>query len=179
MKRHADQKNHAKHANIQTGDYVLAKQRKENKLSTPFKPTPMVVTETKGSMITACPTHGDPVSLTRNSSRFRKLKHGQPQYYSILEPCESDMTPHDMDEIPQFAELSPKNLSVPHTPAKAKIQNPSSPVQTPTHTPTTPCVPTQISPSHAQANITCSPKHLSDTARRIERPSRIKKPLPS
>lgn len=75
MKSYADDKNHAKHAGIQKGDFVLAKQKTDNKLTTPFKPTPMVVTATKGFMVTARPTKGHAGTLTQNSSHFRKLKH--------------------------------------------------------------------------------------------------------
>ena len=48
-----DTRNHATLSDIKTGDFVLLKQQKQNKLSTPFNPIPMIVTDTKGSMLTA------------------------------------------------------------------------------------------------------------------------------
>ncbi|KAI0233131.1 hypothetical protein LSAT2_016607 [Lamellibrachia satsuma] len=53
MKRYADKHANASPANPQQGDVVLVQQQKVNKLSTPFSPEPAVVSETKGSMITA------------------------------------------------------------------------------------------------------------------------------
>ena len=40
MKKYADKRNHAKNINLQIGDYVLVRQQKKNKLSTPFGKTP-------------------------------------------------------------------------------------------------------------------------------------------
>ena len=53
MKQYGDKRNHAKNINLQIGDYVLVRQQKKNKLSTPFGKTPYRVTEIKGTMITA------------------------------------------------------------------------------------------------------------------------------
>ena len=56
MKRCADKRAKASPAN-RPGKAVLVQQQKVNQLSTPFSPEPMVVNETKGSMISA--KHGD------------------------------------------------------------------------------------------------------------------------
>ena len=71
MKIAADQRNHAKHKRISTGDRVLVRQTKQDKLSTPFWPQPLMVTATKGSMITAVKPDGS--TITRNASMFQKI----------------------------------------------------------------------------------------------------------
>ena len=71
MKRYADKRLHAEANPIDTGDTVLVKQPRLNKLSTPFNPTPLVVTERKGTMVTAQRSDGSQV--TRNVSMFRSI----------------------------------------------------------------------------------------------------------
>ena len=71
MKTTMDQRHHAKPNAISSGDTVLVRQPKLNKLSTPFWPKPLLVTATKGSMITALRPDGSKV--TRNAALFRKL----------------------------------------------------------------------------------------------------------
>jgi hypothetical protein len=68
----ADKRNHAKNINLQIGDYVLVRQQKKNKLSTPFGKTPYRVTEIKGTMNTA--TSEDSGNITRNVSMFNSFK---------------------------------------------------------------------------------------------------------
>ena len=48
-----DQRNHATDRQLTTGDTVLVKQPKYNKLTPNFKPEPYIVTDIKGTMITA------------------------------------------------------------------------------------------------------------------------------
>ena len=72
MKRYADDRAHATQRNIEKGEVVLVQQKKVNKLSTPYAPTPLVVSETKGTMITARRPDGS--SITRNSSKFRRIR---------------------------------------------------------------------------------------------------------
>ena len=66
MKCYADKRLHAEANPIDVGDTstVLVKQPRLNKLSTPFNPTPLVVTERNGTMITA--QRGDRSKVTRN-----------------------------------------------------------------------------------------------------------------
>ena len=59
-------------ANLKQGKVVIMKQPKLNQLSTPFVPTPQVVSNTKGSMNTAQREDGS--TVTRNPSMFR---HGE------------------------------------------------------------------------------------------------------
>jgi hypothetical protein len=53
MKTYADERTKAKSSDIKIGDTVLARQRKQNKLSTRFDPVPFQVVRTKETMITA------------------------------------------------------------------------------------------------------------------------------
>ena len=64
MKCYAGKRLHAEAKPIDVGDTVLVKQPQLNKLSTPFNPTPLVVTEMKGIMVTAL--RGDGSKVTRN-----------------------------------------------------------------------------------------------------------------
>ena len=70
FKRYADQKRHAKPANFKPGDKVLVKQKKNNKLTPSFCPTPGTVVKTKGSMIRA--KIGDK-TVTRDASQFKPV----------------------------------------------------------------------------------------------------------
>ena len=53
MKVYADSHQNAKPHHFRVGDPVLVKQKKSNKLSTPFDPKPYVIMKVKGSMIIA------------------------------------------------------------------------------------------------------------------------------
>ena len=72
MKMYADRKSNVKECDINVGDTVLVKQRKLNKLTTPFSTVRYIVTETKGSMITAV-SEETKKFITRNSSFFKKV----------------------------------------------------------------------------------------------------------
>ena len=60
----------AKEHRLKVGDRVVVMQKKKNKLSTVFDPTPLTVTSIKGSMITA---NKKDWAITRDASKFRKL----------------------------------------------------------------------------------------------------------
>ena len=62
-KAYYDSRKNAKASPLSIGDTVLAKQRRTNKMSTPFDPQPLTITARKGSMVTA--TRGG-YSVTRN-----------------------------------------------------------------------------------------------------------------
>ena len=53
IKVHADARFKAKPSRIDVGDLVLVRQRKHNKLSLRFDPSPFRVTSKRGTMITA------------------------------------------------------------------------------------------------------------------------------
>ena len=71
MKCYADKLLLAEENPIDVGDTVLVKQPQLNKLSTPFNPTLLVVTERKGTMVTA--QQGNGSKVTRNVSMFRSI----------------------------------------------------------------------------------------------------------
>ena len=68
MKAHADKR--SKTSNIQIGDSVLVRQRKQNKLSTRYNPYPFQVTSIKGTMVTA---RRKDKYITRNASHFKLI----------------------------------------------------------------------------------------------------------
>ena len=70
MKQHAESRNRVKDKELDVGDTVLVKQRKMNKLTTPFESQPYQVTDVKGSMITA--GNGRKM-ITRNKSMFKPV----------------------------------------------------------------------------------------------------------
>ena len=70
MKVHADTRFKAKPSSINVGDLVLVRQRKENKLSTHFNPSPFRVTSKKGTKITA---RRNGKHITRNTSHFKLI----------------------------------------------------------------------------------------------------------
>lgn len=69
---YAGKRLHAEAKPIDVGDTVLVKQPQLNKLSTPFNPTPLVVTERKGTMVTAL--RGDGSKVTRNFYMSRSIR---------------------------------------------------------------------------------------------------------
>lgn len=69
-KQYADKKRKARPSNLKSGDAVLVRQPKKNKLTTPFNPNPGVIIEKKGSMVTV--KHGDR-TLTRDASHFKPI----------------------------------------------------------------------------------------------------------
>ena len=70
MKKYADQKSRARASDIQVGDTVLILQRKQNKWSTKFDPSPFQVVRRKGTMVTGL-RNGKYVS--RNVSHFKRV----------------------------------------------------------------------------------------------------------
>ena len=76
---------HVKSSTISVGDFVLLKQKKENKLSTPFNPTPLQVIDVSGPAITVA--SGD-TTFTRNVAHVKRIPH-----YEV--PCsDTDNTNH-------------------------------------------------------------------------------------
>ena len=69
MKRHADERNHAKIPNLSIGDPMLIKVDSQKKKADPlFDPKPLVVTNWNGSIVTA---ERNGKTVTRNSSFFK------------------------------------------------------------------------------------------------------------
>ena len=82
MKMYADVKRRAEPSQIEMEDLVLARQRKQNKLTTPYDPSPFRVVRKKGTMITA---QRNGKYITRNASHFKAL---HPQAQTIIEEGE-------------------------------------------------------------------------------------------
>ena len=98
MKCYADKRQCAKANPVTTGDTVLVRQPKLNKMSTPYDPTPLIAKERKGTMITA--ERGNGSKVTRNVSMF----------HSIPQRLIQDSRPQDDssdDILPVKEELSP------------------------------------------------------------------------
>ena len=71
-KEYHDKQHHAKNICLQIGDRVVVKQRKLNKLTPIFEPTPYIVIETNETLIKAKEGNSDRV-VTRNISHFRRI----------------------------------------------------------------------------------------------------------
>ena len=93
QKEYADVKRNVRDHGLKPGDIVLARQPKQNKLSTPYDPVPYCVDRVKGSMVTA---EKGGKKLTRNSSAFKKVL-ADPQLVPVEEPVE---IPSDEEEEP-------------------------------------------------------------------------------
>ena len=92
-KVYADKKRNAKESDISPGDKVLVKQKRQNKLSTPFASEPhKVVTKTGNSVVIES---ADGVQLKRNNTHVKKYEErivGQEEKTTLpidLEPTES------------------------------------------------------------------------------------------
>ena len=106
MKEYADERRHTRPNSLTPGDCVLIKQRKTNKLSTPFNPRPLTIIHRKGSMITA--TRGSK-RIVRNSSHFRRVPINTP-----LVPEEEE---EEEEEIPSYPDCTTTHHGCPHIPA--------------------------------------------------------------
>ena len=97
MKQYADDRHRAREHSLHSGDTVIVKQPKQNKLSTIYNPTPMKIAGVKGSMIAAVRPR-DNKYITRNSSFFKRVTSSP---YSNVEvnhkesesDCNDDATP--------------------------------------------------------------------------------------
>lgn len=69
-KQYADKKTGAKKSKIKTGDSVLVRQPKLNKITPPFNPNPGVIVAKKGSMVTV--RHNNR-TVTRDASHFKPI----------------------------------------------------------------------------------------------------------
>nr|AIK27535.1 polyprotein [Chilo suppressalis] len=75
-KQYADKRRHAKELNLQPGDKVLVRQKKENKLTTPFSPSEHTVLWKAGNSVVVQSPEGKIVR--RNSSHFKPIKNRDP-----------------------------------------------------------------------------------------------------
>ena len=112
MKNYADQRRHTRDSDIRTGDHVLVKQRKRNKLTPLYDPHPYSVVKKHGSLIVA---RRDNHFVTRNSSFFKPVQ--------IDVPSEEEEE-EEVDEANQFNSqpetVTPKTVSQSQTPARGQ-----------------------------------------------------------
>lgn len=116
FKQYADKRRHAKESEIQPGDKVLVKQRKENKLSTTFSPSEHTVVWKSGNSVAAQSPEGKIVR--RNSSQFKPIKNRDLSRFGIDETL-SESTERKIDkkkeDLPDVTETIPdkKNKGLP------------------------------------------------------------------
>ena len=126
MKEYADQRRHATPSDINPGDIVLVKQPKHNKTTTPYDSSPYVVTERKGTLVTAKRNEKE---ITRNSSQTVNTP--------IMPPMLSDHPPNITEPTPTTTAVG--NRHAPQTPprprAVPRAATSSSPRNVPNPTP--------------------------------------------
>ena len=91
MKENTDKRARARVSTVAVGDTVLVRQRKRNKFTTRFDPSPFEVMRIKGMMVTAARNEK---YITRNISQFKKI----PSLLKELEGEESDISDDDISE---------------------------------------------------------------------------------
>ena len=116
MKEYADAKRHATNTPMQKGDVVMMKQRRANKTETSRNPQPVIVSNTKGTMVTAqFPNRRE---VTRNKSFFKPTPNVPPNSLIEQEPepeirgeIEKETIEHNIAEGRQRREIKkPKRL---------------------------------------------------------------------
>jgi hypothetical protein len=135
MKQLADARNKAQESEIQIGDRVLVKQKRQDKLDTPFKPKPYEVTQTNGTMVTAENALG---KITRNTSYFKK----------ILPSC--GKMPEEVEEV--LGELPQCTSNSEDSSTSTEAEN---------HTSDNTCMQEQV-PTRRSDRVKKSPKYLEE-----------------
>ena len=102
---------------LQVGDRVLARQKRENKMTTRFSPNQMIVTDVKGSSITAS---NEKKTMFRDGSLFRKLQENEDSEDEAAEEAE---IPAPEEEIELEEHQDAPNLIIPVAP-EANATNP-------------------------------------------------------
>ena len=112
MEPYADSRRHTQVSSLQSGDHVLVRRRKLNKLTPPFNSQPYTVVRKQGSMVTA--QRGKKL-VTRNSSRIKG---------DILTDDEGEeeekVQPHPLPPVKE-----PQLLSRPLEPALSRSASPA------------------------------------------------------
>ncbi|MCG8432279.1 MAG: hypothetical protein MJA29_14065, partial [Candidatus Omnitrophica bacterium] len=104
MKAYADEKRHARDCGISEGDAVLVRQRKQNKLSTPFNPHPLRVTTRNGNMVTAERPCGQ--RITRNVTHFKRVAQPHLSREEEREQCGNDLPAENYQPVTR-ADIEP------------------------------------------------------------------------
>ena len=126
MKSHADQKSYVRIPDMKKGDWVLLRQKKQNKFSTPYEVKPYVVDEVKGSRITASNSLHQ---VTRHVNLFKKIPRvesdelweatGEESVLSRI--AGATLTPRRPETIPEVEGPAPQPEDRP-APAEARQQ---------------------------------------------------------
>ena len=152
MKSAADRRHHAKPSRIIAGDKVLVRQAKQDKFSSPYWPKPLLVTASKGTMITAAKADGS--TVTRNAAMFRKLPDTMLPATQEDEDCARDETIFsDNDDDDAATAAADEGIAI-----RNGRQHPD-PVPQPS--PSQKQAPLQPHPRRSRRN-TRTPGHLSD-----------------
>ena len=192
MSAYADERRHTKQSGLQPGDHVLVRQPKKNKLSPPppFSPSPYIVTQKKGSMVTA--KRGNNTIIVRNSSYFKPIQGVTPKLFDEEEEEEDDdqvctetipnplYTDPQLQQQPEPAAVrtprpEPAAVQTPR-PEPAAVQTPRpepAAVQTP-RAPTTP--PSSLTSTPAQTFRTPVPTTLHTSTPTLAIPGPVPKP---
>ena len=115
MKEHADQQREATPSDINPGDIVLVKQLKHNKITTPYDSSPYVVTERKGTLLTAKRNEKE---ITRNSSHFKSIDDSHMIGVELDDESDDEtvnkpiMPPMPSDHPPNGTEPTPTTTAV-------------------------------------------------------------------
>ena len=118
-KNYADNRNNAKESDVQIGDTVLVKKDlKENKVAAKFNENPHIVTQKKGSIITATT---DQHKVTRKLTGFKKIDLRE----SIYIHEEED----DDEPIPGAGITKGTKNSAPPTPIQRTVRTRREPVR--------------------------------------------------
>lgn len=117
MKYYADKRNNAKQSHLKEGDKVIVKQKKHNKLSTPYEIEPLEIIAKKGSMITATNNNK---TVTRNSSSFKEVKPTEP----ITDDVEINKAEPNTQDVKSSDDLSSQPQPTPRYNLRQHINRP-------------------------------------------------------
>ena len=112
IKQRADNRRHAKQLQLKVGDTVLCRQQQGGKTTTPYNPTPYIITSIKGSQVAA---RNDTHSITRHITFFKKL-HTVPPTTPRLSPNKAldiDITDEEHTDA-DFSESSDEEDTIPY-----------------------------------------------------------------
>ena len=103
MKEYADKNSKAKASDIDIDDFILIRQRKQNKLSTKFDPSPFQVVRRKGTMVTAVRKGR---YMTRNTSHCKRV---DPSLMVDAEDEDEDKDEDEDEDIPNNPDQEPQD----------------------------------------------------------------------
>ena len=114
VKQKADKHRKTEPSHIEGGEVVLARQKKQNKLTRRFDPAPFQVVRKKGTMITA---QRNGKYITRNASHFKRVDP------SFFQNQEDKVDSNDDDDLNSPAD----QVTLPPVPPVAQLVPPATP----------------------------------------------------